>query len=88
MEHDLRETTEQIRASVAQICARFPGEYWRHKDREREYPAEFVAALTEAGLLACLIPEPYGGSGLPLQVAADILQAIHEFGCNAATITS
>jgi alkylation response protein AidB-like acyl-CoA dehydrogenase len=84
MEHDLRETTDQIRASVAQICARFPGDYWRQKDREREYPAEFVAALTEAGLLACLIPEQYGGSGLPLQVAAEILKAIHEFGCNAA----
>ena len=84
MEHDLRETADQIRASVAQICARFPGEYWRKKDREREYPAEFVAALTEAGLLACLIPESYGGSGLPLRMAAEILETIHELGCNAA----
>ena len=53
-----------IREGVRALCARFPGEYWRAKDRAREYPEEFVAALTEAGYLACLIPEAYGGSGL------------------------
>ncbi len=72
-----------VRDTVAQICDRFPGEYWREKDRKREYPAEFVQALTDAGLLACLIPERYGGSGLTLSIAVEILKAIHEFGGNA-----
>ncbi|HZS84101.1 MAG TPA: acyl-CoA dehydrogenase family protein [Stellaceae bacterium] len=71
-----------IREGVRALCARFPGEYWRGKDRERAYPGEFVAALTEAGYLACLIPEEYGGSGLGVSAAAAILEEIHKSGCN------
>ncbi len=73
-----------IRDSVRALCAGFPGAYWREKDRERAYPAEFVAALTEAGFLAVLIPETYGGSGLGLQAAAAILEEIHKSGGNGA----
>src|SRR5258705_1838606 len=73
----------EIRASVRALCARFPGEYWRKLDRERSYPTEFVAALTEAGYLAALIPEQYGGSGLTLLEAAAIMEGIHVFGCNS-----
>jgi acyl-CoA dehydrogenase len=71
-----------IRDGVRALCARFPGEYWRAKDRERAYPGEFVQALTEAGYLACLIPEEYGGSGLGVSSAAAILEEIHKSGCN------
>ncbi|MBV8653652.1 MAG: acyl-CoA/acyl-ACP dehydrogenase, partial [Alphaproteobacteria bacterium] len=71
-----------IRDGVKALCARFPGEYWRAKDRERAYPGEFVQALTEAGYLACLIPEEYGGSGLGISAAAAILEEIHKSGCN------
>ncbi len=81
---DYEDIIEQVRESVARISADFPGEYWRNKDRNLEYPSEFVQALTDAGLLACLIPEEYGGSGLPLRVAAEIVQAIHQNGGNAA----
>ena len=81
---DEQETIAQVRETVAQICAAYPGAYWREKDREREYPEEFVQALTEAGLLAALIPETYGGSGLSLTIALEIMKAIHEFGANAA----
>jgi acyl-CoA dehydrogenase len=42
-----------------------------------------VKALTEAGYLAALIPEEYGGSGLPLRAAAVILEEIHASGCSA-----
>ncbi len=82
MEND--EIIQQVRDTVSKICSDFPGQYWREKDREQKYPAEFVQALTDAGLLACLIPEEYGGSGLPLSVAAEIVMAIHEAGANAA----
>jgi acyl-CoA dehydrogenase len=74
----------EIRQEVAKLCARFPGEYWRKLDRERGYPTEFVQALTEAGYLAALIPEEYGGAGLPLSAAAAILETIHAEGCNGA----
>ena len=73
-----------IRASVRALCAGFPGEYWRELDRERAYPAEFVKALTEAGFLAALIPEDYGGSGLTMSAAAAIMEEIHATGCNGA----
>src|SRR3954454_22593293 len=74
----------EIRASVRALCARFQGEYWRKLDRDRCYPTEFVAALTEAGYLAALIPEQYGGSGLALVEAAAIMEEIHACGCNGA----
>jgi acyl-CoA dehydrogenase len=74
----------EIRQAVAALCARFPGEYWRALDRERTYPTEFVRALTEAGFLACLIPEEYGGSGLGLAAAAAILEEVQRSGCNGA----
>ena len=74
----------EIREEVGKLCARFPGEYWRTLDRDRGYPTEFVRALTEAGYLGALIPEEYGGAGLPLSAAAAILETIHAEGCNGA----
>lgn len=73
---------DDIREEVAKLCADFPGDYWREKDNEREYPGEFVDALTRAGYLAVLIPEEYGGSGLPISAAAAILEEIQKQGCN------
>ena len=79
-----QENHADIREGVRALCAKFPGEYWRALDRERAYPTEFVAALTEAGYLAALIPEEYGGSGLGLSAAAAILEEVHAAGCNGA----
>ena len=75
---------EDIRGAVRKLCARFPGEYWRRLDRERAYPAEFVAALTESGFLAALIPEEYGGAGLTLSAGAAVLEEIQRTGCNGS----
>ncbi len=74
----------EIRNEIGKLCARFPGEYWRRLDADRAYPTEFVKALTEAGWLAALIPEDYGGSGLPLSAAAAVLEEIQAQGCNGA----
>ena len=74
----------EIREEVAKLCARFPGDYWRKLDQVRGYPTEFVQALTEGGYLAALIPEEFGGAGLPLSAAAAILETIHATGCNGA----
>ena len=72
----------EIRDAVARLCADYPGEYWRKLDAERAYPTAFVDALTQAGYLAVLIPEEYGGAGLGLRAAADILETIQAQGCN------
>ncbi len=74
----------EIRASVQALCRDFPGSYWRDRDRAREYPTAFVKALTDSGMLAALIPEEYGGAGLPLSAAAAILEEIHASGANGA----
>ena len=79
---DLDEDHRELREPVRALCARYPGEYWREKDRERAYPEEFVQALTDAGFLAALIPERYGGSGLGIGAAGAILEEIHASGCN------
>jgi alkylation response protein AidB-like acyl-CoA dehydrogenase len=76
------EPHQEIRAGVAKLCQKFPGEYWRRLDREMAYPREFVDALTEGGYLAVLIPEEYGGTGLTLSAAAAILEEIQLQGCN------
>jgi acyl-CoA dehydrogenase len=78
------ETHPEIREEVRKLCARFPGEYWRKLDEVRAYPTEFVQALTEAGYLAALVPEEYGGAGLPLSAASAILETIQAEGCNGA----
>ena len=75
---------DDIRDGVRDLCERFPGEYWRDRDRERAYPTEFIEALTEAGYLAALIPEAYGGAGLDLKAACVILEMIQRTGCNGA----
>lgn len=75
---------QEIREAVIRLCADFPGEYWRRLDRENAYPSEFVDALTQAGYLAALIPEAYGGAGLPLSAAAAILEEIQRAGGNGA----
>ncbi len=80
-----REDLADIRRAVRALCADFPGEYWRAKDRTRAYPGEFVDALTKAGFLAALIPEEYGGSGLKLDAAAVIMEEIQASGCNGAS---
>ncbi|EIZ85188.1 acyl-CoA dehydrogenase domain-containing protein [Methylobacterium sp. GXF4] len=76
------EAYTEIREAVAKLCAGFPGPYWRALDREMAYPTEFVNALTASGYLSVLIPEEYGGSGLPLSAAAAILEEVQRAGCN------
>ena len=78
------EELSEIRRAVRALCEDYPGEYWREKDRERAYPSEFVDALTQAGFLAALIPEEFGGSGLTLDAAAVIMEEIQASGCNGA----
>ncbi len=73
----------EIRDAIRAICKGFPGSYWREVEDQDTYPEAFVRALTESGYLAALIPEEYGGSGLPIRAGAVILEEIHASGCNA-----
>jgi acyl-CoA dehydrogenase len=79
----MKEMYEDLRWGVRDVCARFPGEYWQGLDAERRYPEEFVGAMTEAGYLAALIPEEYGGMGLDLSAACAILEEVNRSGANA-----
>jgi acyl-CoA dehydrogenase len=74
----------ELRDAVRRVCEGFPAEYWRKLDDVRGYPTDFIKALTDAGFLAALIPEEYGGSGLPLRAAAVILEEINASGCVAS----
>ena len=75
---------QDIRDAVGRLCDDFPNEYWMKLDKADAYPHDFVAALTVSGFLGALIPEEYGGSGLPLAAAGAVLETIHARGCNAA----
>src|SRR5688572_11255076 len=82
MDFTIPDDLVDIRRAVRELCDRFDGAYWRGLEPDR-YPEEFVAALTEHGWLAALIPEEYGGAGLPLSAASVILEAICASGGNA-----
>jgi acyl-CoA dehydrogenase len=79
----LKDTHEDLRRGVRDVCARFPNDYWRGLDAERRYPEEFVRAMTKAGYLGALIPEDYGGMGLDLSAACAILEEVNRSGANA-----
>ena len=81
MDFTISDDLVDIRDAVRQLCADYPGEYWRGLEPDR-YPEEFVRALTEHGWLAALIPEEYGGAGLPLAAASVILEEIAASGGN------
>jgi acyl-CoA dehydrogenase len=82
VEFSLPDELTEVRAAVRDLCAGFPGEYWRSLEPDR-YPEEFVRALTEGGWLAALIPDEYGGVGLGLTAASVILEEINASGGNA-----
>lgn len=79
---DLSYNYEDLREPVRTLCTKYPGEYWREKDRNRDYPTEFVKELTDSGFLAAMIPEKFGGSGLGVGAGVAILEEIHSTGCN------
>ena len=80
---DASHAYQDIREAVRDLCAQFPAEYFRKVDEERGYPDAFVRALTEAGWLAALIPQEYGGSGLGLTEASVIMEEINRSGGNS-----
>src|SRR4051812_46021173 len=81
MDFELSEELQDIRTAIRQLCDRFAGSYWRDLEPDR-YPEEFVRSLTEHGWLSALIPEQFGGSGLPLSAASVILEEISASGGN------
>ena len=77
------ELHQDLRSGVRDLCKAFPDSYWQKLDQQRAYPGEFVRALTDAGYLAALIPEEYGGSGLGVTEASIILEEVNRSGANA-----
>src|SRR5919198_506381 len=83
--HVRRESFQEIREGVRAVCSPFDGAYWRKMDEEQRYPDEFLQALTQAGWLAALIPQEYGGAGLGLAEASVIMEEINRSGGNSGT---
>ncbi len=81
---DKPELHQQLKSAVAELCRTFPDAYWRELDAKRAYPDAFVQAVTQAGYMATLIPEEYGGGGLGVTEAAIVVEEIHRSGGNAA----
>jgi acyl-CoA dehydrogenase len=79
---EFEKTYPEIREAVTKLCEGFDGAYWRELDERNAYPSAFVQALTDAGYLSVLIPEAYGGSGLPLSAACAILEEVQRSGGN------
>src|SRR5262245_32158152 len=84
LQEERKDQHDAIRAAIRDICKDFPDAYWRDVDQRHEYPDAFVRALTEAGWLACLIPEEYGGAGLGITEASLILEELNRSGANSA----
>jgi len=80
----MTELDAELRYGVRKLCERFGDGYWREIDEQRAYPDAFVHAMTDAGYLAILIPEVYGGSGLGIREASIVLEEINRSGGNAA----
>lgn len=76
---------QEMREALRDLCASFDSAYWQKIDYERAYPEAFVTAMTQAGWLAALIPEEYGGSGLGLAEASVIMEEINFSGGNAGS---
>ena len=84
MNFDYSDTQNEIRDAVGRLCAEYGPAYWRGCDERGEYPEAFVQAMSDAGWLAALIPEDYGGSGLGLLDACLILEEVNRSGGNGA----
>ena len=76
---------QEMREALRDLCSRYDSAYWQQVDHERGYPEAFVTAITEAGWLAALIPEQFGGSGLGLAEASVIMEEINLSGGNAGS---
>jgi acyl-CoA dehydrogenase len=83
---DASDEHQEIRDAVRQLCSQFPDEYFRQVDEQRAYPEKFVDALMEAGWLAAMIPQEYGGSGLGLTAASVIMEEINRSGGNSGAV--
>lgn len=77
---------DAVMEQTKDICSQFGDDYWRERDLKREYPHEFVDALTNARILSALIPQGYGGLGLGISQAAQILEEINRSGGHAAAM--
>lgn len=76
----------EIRESVRAICKDFPGSYWREQEAQHKHALEFTQAMTDAGYLSAMIPEEFGGSGLPIRAGGVIAEEVAAAGCSSANL--
>jgi len=66
----------QIVESVQKICDQYDDDFWLKKDQNKEFPAEFHAAMAESGWLGITMPTDYGGAGLGVTEAALMMHSV------------
>ena len=79
---------ESIREAILRVCAGFDAHYWLEKDRHGGFPLDFHRAIADAGWLGICMPVEYGGSGLGIQEAAIMVQAISESGAGMSGVSA
>lgn len=80
MDFSLNDDQRNIREAVLKHCSRFSDEYWLERDRDGEFPLDFLKSMAEAGWLGIAMPEDVGGAGLGITEAAIMMQAVAEAG--------
>ncbi len=80
MDFVLSEDQQAIVEAVGRICAQFPDEYWRERDKDGVFPEDFVKAMAEGGWLGIALPVECGGSGLGVLETALMMRTVAESG--------
>ena len=88
MNFELSEDQLAIREAISRICADFDADYWLQRDRNGGFPLDFHKAIADAGWLGICMPQEYGGSGLGIQEAAIMVQAISESGAGMSGVSA
>lgn len=88
MNFELTEDQLAIREAIGRICANFDADYWLQRDRNGGFPLDFHKAIADAGWLGICMPQEYGGSGLGIQEAAIMVQAISESGAGMSGVSA
>ena len=88
MNFELTEDQLAIREAIGRICADFDADYWLQRDRNGGFPLDFHKAIADAGWLGICMPQEYGGSGLGIQEAAIMVQAISESGAGMSGVSA
>ena len=80
MDFLLSDEQKMIAETARKVGQQFGLDYWRELDSKKQFPAEFWAAVCDAGLCGVALPEQYGGAGLGMLEMALIIENLSAGG--------